>query len=135
MSDRSVARQLTFGFYSGDAGNWRWVTRNFGVALRPPDHAGRTGADLVTHVFFPLNEMEMLGSVTLTASADNTVIGSQTFSAPGAYDFRAHVAPELLDTNILPVLFCFDKAMPRGTADDRELAGVITEISLVSAGH
>lgn len=131
VANPAVSKQLLFGFYPPEP-KFRWVKRQFGVALKPPDHIAVKGAHVMLRLFIPDNEIRMLHSLTLTASAEGQTLGEQTYSKSGSYRFEQPIAPALLDTNILPISFCFDKAMPPTEVDGRELAAVVTDIAIVA---
>ena len=58
--------------------------------------------------------------MTLTATLDGKSLGSRMFGEPGSFDFIQDLSQEDIDTNILPVQFCFDKSMPPGEEDERD---------------
>ena len=132
MDDPAIADQLLAGFYPSENERWRWVAGKFSVALKPPAQVSPDGGRLIVHLFLPDTEMQSLGTVTLHAAINGIEIGSETFAHPGMFDFAVQVSPEILDTNLLPVQFCFDETMPPSARDSRELAGVVTGIDLVS---
>lgn len=131
MADPATAGQLLSGFYSIEQGSWRWVAPRFSVALKPPQNT-RNGARLTVQLYFPDVVIGSVGAVTLSAAINGRRLGSQEFSQPGRFDFIQDISAGDIDTNILPVQFCFNKAMPPGNGDQRELAAVVTGISLVA---
>lgn len=131
MADSTKAGQLLRGFYPIENNSWRWVGHNFLVALKPVHTAGK-GARLILQLYFPTYELEQLGPITLSATIDRKSLGSEVFDTPGRFDFIKDVSARDLDTNILPVQFCFDKSLPESPSDKRELAAVVTRISLVA---
>ena len=90
---------------------------------------------LRVRLFFPDTEIEQLHSVALTAAVDGTPIGHNVYTSAGLADFTALVPSSLLRTNLLPVQFCFDKAMAPTESDSRELSGIVTSISLSLASQ
>jgi len=135
MADPEITGQLITGFYPIEENSWRWVKRSFSVGLKPPENARRNGGRLTVHLYLPMEEIRDAGAVTLSASVDGKSIGRQVFAEAGRFDFVQDLSAEDLDTNILPVQFRFDKSIPPGLGEKRELAGVITGISLVARGE
>lgn len=129
MADPAIASQLLSGFYAIENNSWRWVARNFSVALKPPPSIS-AGGHLVVELYLAENEIQKLGPVTLTAAINGTSIGSETFQKAGHYNFTRNLSAQVLDTNILPVQFCFDKSMAT-VSDRRDLAAVIAGIALL----
>lgn len=130
MADPAVSSQLLDGFYRIEENSWRWAARNFSVALKPPAGAAERGGRLRVRLYLSADELQKLGPLTLTGTIDGKSIGNRTFNNAGTFDFTWNLAPETLDTNILPVQFCFDKAMT--PADDkRELAAVMLGIAIL----
>jgi hypothetical protein len=132
MADPAITGQLLSGFYPIEGNSFRWVARNFSVALEPPFDSQGNGARLTVHLYLPEVLIKRIGAVTLNATLDGRSLGSQVFDAPGSYDFVRDLSHEEIDTNIVPLQFCFDKSMPPGEDDERDLAGVITGISLAA---
>jgi hypothetical protein len=130
VADTAITGQLLSGFYGVEQNSWRWVAPRFSVALKPPSRKPGSGARLTVHFYLPDLVITREGDVTLTAAIDGKILGQQTFRNPGSYDFIADLSAEDVDTNILPVRFCFDKSMSPGADDARDLAAVINGISL-----
>ncbi len=129
-ADPSVSKQLVGGFYKIEQKSWRWSAREFIVSLAPPSGADHKGAILKLHFYLPETQIARLGPMTLTAEIDDATLRPETYSRPGDYFYVRDVPADLLHTNPLPVIFSFDKAVPPGTLDDRELGAVVTSISL-----
>ena len=70
--------------------------------------------------------------MTLTAEIDDYSMAPETYSKGGEHFYVREVPPNLLRTNIVPVIFTFDKASPPAGADGRELGAVVSLISLIS---
>jgi len=121
--------QLTYGFYAPESEGWRWVARSFAVALTPPSGLGSRGARLTVHLFLPETEIQTIGPLTLNASIDGWSLGPEIYAKGGSAEFVRDLPFEVMDTNILPIQFCFDKAITPAV-DGRELAAVISQISL-----
>ena len=102
------------------------------MALQPPEGAEQRGATLYLHLYFPDSQIESLGPMTLSASTEGETLQPQTFSKGGTYIYTREIPKELLTTSILPVRFCFDKAVPPYKSDGRELAAIVTGIELES---
>ncbi len=104
---------------------------SFTVALKPPAGSERNGGRLVLQFFIPDAQIEKLGPVTLAAEVDGQDLDPQTFVAGGMHFYTRAVPAELLDTNIVPIKFTFDRYVPASAADPRELAAVINRIALL----
>jgi hypothetical protein len=122
--------QLTSGFYAPESEGWRWVARSFAVALTPPPGLSSRGARLTVRLYLPETEIQTLGPLTLNASVDGWSLGSETYAKGGSTQFVRDLPFEVVDTNILPIQFCFDKAISPA-ADARELAAVVSQITLL----
>ncbi|MBV8817825.1 MAG: hypothetical protein JO022_05670 [Acidobacteriaceae bacterium] len=129
MNDTKLAGQLLHGFYFIEGNGWRWTARMFSVALKPPGVAAN-GATLVLNLFVPPSQIQNVGSLTLHAAIDGHPLKSQTYAKPGAFEYTRDIPSELLDTNIVPIDFCLDKATPPSPQDGRELGVVVTAIAL-----
>jgi hypothetical protein len=130
VADSKGANQLIAGFHGVESKKWRWTTRKFIVALKPPEGAEKKGAELRLHLFIPAHEIETLGSITLTADAAGYPLDPETFSEAGSYTYAREVPSDALATNILPFKFSFDKAMKPSKTDGRELGAVVTWVGL-----
>ncbi|MFL6450190.1 MAG: hypothetical protein ACJ746_21300 [Bryobacteraceae bacterium] len=132
ITDPTISRQLISGFYASENG-WRWAGPTFTFALPPP---ARTGPDplkpakLTLSLFFPPNEIDQLGPITITATGSDYQFGKATYDKPGPYDFVVEIPPEALCTNVLPVTFSLDKYLHGSNADVRDLGVVVNRISL-----
>lgn len=134
-ADSANSRQLISGFYDieGTETHWRWAGPVFTVALRPPGSPQlMRPAKLSVQLYFPPNEIDQLGPITLRAIADDEELGATTFSEAGPHEFVATVPASSLCTNVLPITFSLDKFLPRSAADSRDLGAVITSVSLRS---
>ncbi len=130
MSDRSSASQLIMGFYGVEHDQWRWTAHRFAVVLPPPSGSERSGARLRLQLYIPDSQIKKLGPMTLTADVGDVSLGSETFTDAGAVLYSRDVPAGLLVTELLPVVFTFNKAAAASNADRRELAAVVTEVSL-----
>jgi hypothetical protein len=122
--------QLTSGFYAPEKEGWRWVARSFAVALTPPLGVSSRGARLTVRLFLPETEIQTIGPLTLSASVDGWSLGSETYAKGGSAEFIRDLPFEVADTNVLPVQFCFDKAISPAV-DGRELAAVVSAITFL----
>jgi hypothetical protein len=130
MSDPKTAKQLVSGFYQLEDERWRWTAREFAVALKPPDQAEKRGATLRLELYVPDTQIEMLGPMTVTASVGRYALDSETFVKGGTYTYLRKIEPDALATSLLPVSFCFDKALSPLEADGRELTVIVSKVSL-----
>ncbi len=133
MSDRTKADQLISGFYgvegSGGDSAWRWTGPDFSLALAPPPGA-RHGARLLLRLYFPETQIQKLGPMTLTAFVDGEPLAPETYDKSGTYDFVRDVPACLLDSNVLPVSFSFDRYTPKSETDGRDLGAVMLMAAL-----
>jgi hypothetical protein len=131
MSDRSSAKQLIDGFYDLEQNQWRWTAHRFAVVLKPPTGSERTGAVLQLKMFIPEAQIQKIGPMTLSADVGEVSLAPETFTEGGSLSYCRKIPPKLINPNLLlPVVFNFDKAVPPSQADGRELAAVVSEVSL-----
>lgn len=130
VADVSYSTQLLRGFYEVETATNRWAAREFSVALRPPAGTEATGAKLWLRFFVPGEQIERLGPMTLYAEVDGRQLRPRTFSSGGFHDFTADVPPQVLETNLVPVRFAFDKAIKPSAGDGRELGAVVSDVGL-----
>lgn len=132
MSDAAASSPFIRGFYSVEGNRWRWTARTFSVALKPPESASlHASGRLILHLYVPRIQLQKLGPLTLYASIDRRSLGLETYTRPGFYDYVRKISSEMLDTNIVPVEFCLDKASPPSPGDSRELGLIVTSVALV----
>jgi len=130
MSGSSSEKQLISGFHPLENNRWRWTARRFAVVLQPPAGSERTGATLRLQLFIPASQIQKLGPMTLTADVGEVSFAPETFTQGGTFSYSRDVPPALFHNYLLPVVFTFDKALAPTGADGRELAAVVTEVSL-----
>lgn len=130
VANTATASQLVAGFYDVEGGKWRWTARRFIVSLAPPRDADQKGAKLLLQFYLPDTQIQALGPMTLTADVDNRPLPSETYTKGGQYTYVQDVAPASLRSNLVPILFRFDKAVPPSAADGRELAAIVSKVSL-----
>ena len=130
MSNPYSERQLIAGFYQLEQNQWRWAARRFAVVLKPPPGSERTGATLQLTFFIPDAQVEALGPVTLGADVGDISLASEELTKGGSFSYCRNISPSLIGPGLLPVVFHFDKALPPSPTDGRELAAVISEVSL-----
>jgi hypothetical protein len=130
VADPDAARQLLWGFYEVSEHAWRWTAPQFAVAVRPPEGSDSKGASIRLGLYFPEDELTQVGPMTLSARTDCYELDSITFQKPGLQEYRSKVPAKLLNTNILPIIFSFDKALPPSATDSRELGVVIRSVEL-----
>jgi hypothetical protein len=130
MADEGSSNQLLSGFWWLESHSFRWTARDFTAALKPPEGAEARGATVYLHLYLPDTQIETLGPMTLSASAGDRKLLSETFSKGGNYVYACVLPKELMATTILPVKFHFDRALSPQQADGRELAAIVTGIEL-----
>lgn len=131
MADTTHANQLIAGFYGVEMHAWRWTAHRFSVGLKPPPGSAHNGAKLRAHLFIPDVQIQKLGPMTLCATAAGHRLEPETFLTSGTHVYWRDVPAEVLDTNIIPVTFEFDKWAPRVGLNGRELAAVVASIGLI----
>ncbi len=130
VANVTTANQLIAGFYEVEGGKWRWTAKKFIVSVAPPKNSDQRGAKLLLQFYLPEGQIEALGPMTLSADIDNNQLAPETYSKGGQYSYVREVAPDSLRSNFVPILFRFDKAVSPSTADSRELAAIVSNISL-----
>ena len=130
MSDALSERQLIAGFHDLEQKQWRWTSRRFAVVLQPPPGAELHGGTLELHLFIPDSQIQKFGPITLNAEAADMSLAPATFIKGGAHSYARKVAPALFRGALLPVVFTYDKALAPSNQENRELAAVVSEISL-----
>ncbi len=130
MSDRYSARQLLAGFHALEQNQWRWTARRFAVVLKPPAGSERTGATLQLKLFIPDAQIQKIGPMTLHAEVGEVSLAPETFTEGGSLLYCRDVPAKLIGSDLLPVVFSFDKALAPFQSDGRELAAVVSEVLL-----
>lgn len=130
MNDTGAQPQLVKGVYGIESGTWRWTSGHFSILLRSPLSSAQHGGTLSLALTVPDVIIQKLGPVTLTASAGGTKLKSETYSKPGAYTFGADVPSSLLGNETVTFDFDVDKSIPPSSTDSRELALIVSAVSL-----
>lgn len=131
MGDPKTNLQLLRGFHDVEQNAWRWTMGKFAVTLRPPEKGASKGAELLMKFSLPEPIFAKTGAMALTASINSSEVGRQTYTAAGNHEFRAEIPPALLKGEGVAVEFAWNKFVAAGVLDQRELASVVTSISLV----
>jgi hypothetical protein len=129
-SDPKAAIQLIRGFHGMEQNSWRWTMGRFVVTLRPPAGSAEKGATLSLKFTLPEAVLNKVKSTSLSATIQNTAIGSRTYDKPGEYTFTADVPPALLKGDSVTVEFSMDRFLPAGAVDGRELGLVFVSTGL-----
>ena len=130
MSDALSERQLIAGFHDLEQKQWRWTKRRFAVVLQQPRGAERNGGALELHLFIPDSQIQKLGPITLSAEAADIPLAPETFIKGGTYLYTRKIPPAAFPNALLPVVFTYDKALAPSDNETRELAAVVSEVSL-----
>ena len=130
VANPATVSQLVAGFYDLEDGKWRWTAKKFIVSLAPPGDADDKGAKLLLQFYLPETQIQALGPMTLSADVDSHVLAPETYSKGGQYTYARDVPTDSLRSNLVPILFRFDKAVAPSTADSRELASIVSNVSL-----
>jgi hypothetical protein len=127
-TDPRAALQLTKGFYEVENGGWRWSSKDFSAALRPPANAAQKGATLVLKFTVVDATIAKLGPVSLTAKAGDTQCPTQTYDKSGPYEYHCDVPPSSLSGALVTVDFSLDKVLPATPTDQRTLGLVVAMV-------
>ncbi len=130
MSDPGAAAQLVRGFYTLEAGVWRWTMKNFEVTLKSPPGASENGARLTMRLTVPEAISSKLGPVTLKAAVNGLALDPETYAKPGDYVYSRDVPAAALKGDPILVQFACDKAIEPSPNDARELALIAVSIGL-----
>jgi hypothetical protein len=130
MGDPQAQTQLVSGFYTIEAGAWRWTKQNFSVLLGPPAGAAQKGAWLRVRLTAPDSLIAQVGTVSLSASIGGRPLPPETYSAAGTYTYERDVPAELLRGPSARVDFALDKVMPPAGAELRDLGIVALSAGL-----
>jgi hypothetical protein len=133
MGDPARGAQLLNGFYSIEAGAWRWTAKSFSVLLKAPPGSERNGAELVLTLYLPDSQLLRLGAMTLSADAGGHALPSRTFTRSDERTYSAPVPAEALQSGLVEVNFRLDKATVNVNGDVRELGVVVTAVGLEPA--
>jgi hypothetical protein len=131
-ADPEASLQLIKGFHGIEHNSWRWTLGRFAVTLKPPPGAADKGGTLAVKFSIPDALLQKSKTLTLSASAQNTPVGKQTYKSPGEYTFNADVPPNLLKGEATTFDFALDPFLPAGAVDARELGIVFVSAELES---
>jgi hypothetical protein len=127
-TDPRAALQLTKGFYEVENGGWRWSSKDFSAALRPPANAAQKGATLVLKFTVVDASIAKLGALSLSAKAGDTQCATQRYDKAGPYEFHCDVPASSLTGALIPVDFSLDKVLPATETDQRTLGLVVAMV-------
>jgi hypothetical protein len=131
-ADPKAAVQLVKGFHGIEQNSWRWTLGRFAVTLKPPVGASERGGTLTMKFSLPDAVLAKTKTMTISASAQNTPLGKQTYKSPGEYTFTADVPASVLKGEATTFEFTLDQFLPAGTVDARELGIVFVSAALES---
>jgi hypothetical protein len=124
MADAQAAAQITHGFHGLENG-WRWVASKFGVTLSPPESAA---AQLELKFALPAAVSDRMGAVTLSATVNGKPLTPETYKTPGNQVYTRDVG--MVGPGPVTIEFSTDKSLPPGNGDARELALIVTHVTL-----
>jgi hypothetical protein len=130
-ADPQAARQLLDGFYPPEQFG-RWTKPKFSIVLAVPHTPALQDPTLLVKLFIPDNEMAMVKSLTLSASANGTPLAPETFTAPGAQVYVRSLPAAALTGDRVQIDCKLDKWMPATVRDNRDLGIVVTVAGLKS---
>ena len=128
MADSRSTVQLIKGFYEIENGGWRWSTKEFSAALKPPSTAFAKGATLVLRFSVMDASIAKLGPLTLTAKVGSTACPAQKYDKAGTYEFKCAIPGTELSNPIATADFALDKVLPMTAGDQRELGLVVAMV-------
>ena len=127
-ADPRSTLQLTKGFYEIENGGWRWSSKEFSAALKPPSTGPQKGATLVLRFSVVDASIAKLGPMSLRATVGSTACPTQRYEKAGTYEFKCDVPAASLSSALVPVDFSLDKALPATQSDQRELGLVVAMV-------
>jgi hypothetical protein len=133
MAQPRAERQLVAGFWAVENNSWRWTKHNFVVLLAPPPGAAQKGANLELRFSMPDSVISRRQSVTLSATAGSVNLVPATYTAAGAYLYKADVPADAFKTGgPVMVAFSTDRYLRSGEVEQRELALIANSIGLTA---
>jgi cephalosporin hydroxylase len=131
VADRSLQKRLLYGFYEGSEG-WRWTARRFALALDVPPPAD---ADAILELDFsaPVELMNEIHSVTVSARVNGTGVGHARYSHEGRYLLRLNVPAAVLKQS--PALVEFELNRAAREPDSRRERGLIVVTAALKHGE
>jgi hypothetical protein len=130
MGDIRCRPQLISGWYSIEAGAWRWMSKDAEAILRVPSGAA---AHLRMKLYFPPDHITRAGGpITVTAFVNGQALEPETYDEPGGHELNRTLPPQVLASPTVTVRIHLDRAVPPTGKEQRELGAVVQEIGLVS---
>jgi cephalosporin hydroxylase len=130
VADRTLSKRLLRGFYAGTEG-WRWTGRRFAVALDVPPPAD-VNALLELDFNAPVELMNDVGSVTVSARVNGGDVGKAKYAKEGRYLLRFNVPPTLLKTSPALVEFELNRSS-KEPGSGRERGLIVVTVALKHA--
>lgn len=126
IGDKSHQKQLLRGFYES-SGDWRWTARSFAIALDPPAPPQPTFLEF--EFSLPVETMNALGEVTITAKADGEQIARETHNKTGRYFLYARLPAKVLSKRPVEISFELDRSF-KDSATGRDTGLIAVGASL-----
>jgi len=123
------AESLLTGFHEIEEGSFRWAQPKFAVLLNVPDPGGGLVA-VSMEVFVPENSIRTLGALTLSGRVGDHPLAPMTFTTPGAHAYTAAMPAAWITPGPNRFEFSVDKHLGPTPGDARELAIVVTKITV-----
>jgi hypothetical protein len=129
VAEGADAAQVIDGFYGPEGQSWCWTRKKFSVALAAP--AAGTGA-LVLDLKYavPDSVFESMKGASVSASVSGAKLSACTLLQPGQGTCQFPMAVSPKPGEPLIVEFEVDRAIPRDTGEERELALIVSEVGL-----
>jgi hypothetical protein len=129
VADGADASQVLDGFYGPEGQSWCWTRRKFSVALAAPQ-AGDGAPVLELKYAVPDMVFSGMKGATVSASTSGVKLAPCIVQKPGqsVCQFGLAAAPKAGE----PLIFEFevDRAIPRKSDEERELALIVSEVGL-----
>ena len=130
VADPGVATQLKNGLHPVEQGAWCWTERQFAFALGTPQDTGPAGAILSLRFTLPEPTLNLLNTITLSASVGGVNLRPETYSKVGEHIYTAEVPASLLAGDTILASFELDQAIPPNDVDYRELGVIVSTVSI-----
>lgn len=126
-------RQLVDGFWEVENDAWRWTKHSFSVLLGPPVGAAQKGARLEFRFTLTDSVLERRKSVTLSVTAGNVPLPSETYTGSGSHVYKSEVPAAAFQAGgPVKVAFSVDNYLAAGEVEGRELALIAHSIAFTA---
>lgn len=130
MSEPKTAVQLVRGFYSLEAGAWRWTKGQFSLTLRTPAGAAQNGARLELKGVLPDAVISRVHETTLECVINGQAIEPLKLTKEGEFLLTRDVPASALSADSVTLDFRLDKFLAAGQVEERELGIIVLSVGL-----